>query len=177
MSPPRWSFHQLSYSDMSQHFSIHPVRGQEDLQDTIRLFSAYVKWLDVDLTFQDFEKELQSLPGKYSQPFGEILLARDLNGSAVGCVAVRPLLETKVCEMKRLYVLPEVSGLGIGRELVKHIMNTAVKVGYNEMKLDTLSSMEKAIRLYQKMGFTSTMPYYPTPLNNTVFLAKKLPQA
>ena len=162
---------------MSQHFSIHPVRSPQDLEDTNRLFSAYVKWLDIDLAFQDFEKELQSLPGKYSQPSGEILLARGLNGSAIGCVAVRPLKETKVCEMKRLYVLPEVSGLGVGRELVKHIIDTAVKAGYTEMKLDTLSSMEKAIGLYQKMGFTSTIPYYPTPLNNTVFLAKKLPQA
>ena len=154
---------------------IQPGRSEKDLQDAKTLFIAYASWLDKDLTFQDFTEELDSLPGKYAPPAGEVLLARNDQGLAIGFVALRPLVpEENVCEMKRLYVLPEGRNIGLGRRLVNAILDVATKFGYLEIRLDTLSHMHEAISLYKKFGFEEIDAYYDTPLDGTVFLDKKL---
>lgn len=153
---------------------IEPARSPQDLGSIVQLFSAYAESLGLDLSFQDFDTELTSLPGKYAPPTGEILLARDSSGDAMGCVAVRPLSPPDCCEMKRLYIIPAGRGLGIGKRLVQKILDTALSLGYNKMKLDTLPSMRQAVSLYESAGFVPITPYYKTPLPGTVFLGRQL---
>ncbi|KAL9634843.1 MAG: hypothetical protein Q9164_003841 [Protoblastenia rupestris] len=161
--------------DDDLQISIQPARASQDLQDVQTLFAAYAAWLAIDLSFQGFAAELGSLPGKYAPPRGEILLARDRKGLAIGCVAVRPLgQEGCYCEMKRLYTLPEVRGQGVGRRLVEAIVDVSIDIGYTELRLDTLENMTGAISLYQVCGFFPIDAYYETPLDGTVFLARKL---
>ena len=154
--------------------SIKPARSAQDLESTAQLFAAYVESLGLDLSFQDFDTELKCLPGKYAPPTGEILLAVDSSGYAVGCVAIRPLSPPDCCEMKRLYTLPAGRGLGIGKKLLRAILDSAASLGYSEIKLDTLPSMSQAISLYKSAGFTSTTPYYKTPFSETVFLVRQI---
>ena len=151
-----------------------PARSAQDLECTAQLFAAYAESLGLDLSFQDFDAELKSLPGKYAPPTGEVLLARDSTGTAVGCVAVRPLSPPDCCEMKRLYILPTRRGLGVGKKLLHEILDIAASLEYSEIKLDTLPSMSQAISLYESVGFAPTTPYYKTPLTGTVFLARRL---
>ena len=84
---------------------LRPATTNADLDAVRRLFRAYAESLDFDLCFQDFEHELDRLPGPYAAPDGRILLA-DVDGEPVGVVAVQPLDDDGVCEMKRLYVDP-----------------------------------------------------------------------
>ncbi|CAF0718609.1 unnamed protein product [Adineta steineri] len=116
------------------------------------------------------------MPGKYAPPTGELLLARNSQGEPIGCVALRALGSSNsgCCEMKRLYILPTARGLGLGRALVIAILDIAYTLGYDEIKLDTLPSMEAAIGLYKKVGFVETEAYYDTPLAETIFLARSL---
>ncbi|RAK86558.1 acyl-CoA N-acyltransferase [Aspergillus costaricaensis CBS 115574] len=145
------------------------------------LFTAYAAWLNIDLTFQNFQAELSSLPGKYSpQEGGDLLLAysssadpSSSSSSPLGCVALRPLSsgQQQLCEVKRLYVAPEARKMGLGRALVSAIVTRARELGYRGMRLDTLRSMEGPIRLYRSLGFVEVGPYYETPLvEETVFL-------
>ena len=150
------------------------VRLSKDVESVASLFAAYAKSLSIDLTFQDFEAELESLPGKYSPPGGEILLARDPDGRAIGCVAVRPLVSPDSCEMKRLYVTPAGRGLGLGIKLANSIIDIAASLGYTQIKLDTLPTMSEAINLYTQLGFVPTTPYYDTQVQETIFLVRKL---
>src|ERR1700733_6356013 len=100
----------------SASFQLIPVRTSEDLEATKALFNAYAASLGINLSYQNFVAEMAAMPGKYAPPKGELLLARDKVGAAIGCVGLRPL-EDGVCEMKRLYVAPEGRGLGLGRAL------------------------------------------------------------
>ncbi len=155
-------------------FRITPARSAADIEAAARLFEAYAASLGVDLAFQGFAAELATLPGCYAPPAGELLLARDMRGAPLGCVGLRPLAEDGCCEMKRLYVSPRARGLGLGRALVEAIIGEAVRIGYREMRLDTLPSMTEAITLYRKAGFRPVEPYYDTPLAGTIFLARPL---
>jgi GNAT superfamily N-acetyltransferase len=140
-------------------------RHLEEIRD---LFREYVNWLGVDLSFQDFEKELETLPGKYAPPEGTIILA-SVNGRPAGCVALRKI-DADSCEMKRLFVRDSFRGSGIGRELVHRIIKEAVSYGYKKMLLDTLESMKSARKLYEDAGFIVRDPYYHNPLEGAVFM-------
>ena len=48
------------------------------------LFDAYAASLGVNLSYQNFVAEMAAMPGKYAPPKGELLLARDGDGAAIG---------------------------------------------------------------------------------------------
>src|SRR3954452_12364369 len=154
--------------------TISPVRTPDDLASAVKLFREYAASLEIDLSYQNFEAELATLPGQYAPPSGELLLARVATGYPVGCVALRPLNAHGCCEMKRLYVAPQGRGIGLGRRLVEAILREAERIGYREMRLDTLPSMAEALAVYRRAGFEPMEPYYETPVVGTIFLRRLL---
>jgi GNAT superfamily N-acetyltransferase len=152
---------------------IRSAQSPDDIDRARLLFREYEAWLEVDLCFQNFEKELAELPGKYAPPDGRLLLAVKSGGIA-GCVALRKLGEG-VCEIKRLFVRPEFRGHGLGRQLAEAIIQEAKQLGYRRMRLDTLPpKMNDAIALYRSLGFTEIESYYDNPVPGAKFMELKL---
>ena len=137
------------------------------------LFHEYAAWLEIDLCFQNFEKELAGLPGDYTPPEGRLLLAFD-KGKLAGCVALRKI-GNRVCEMKRLFMRPAFRGHGLGRGLIEFIMREAKEIGYERMRLDTLPpKMNDAIALCRSLGFKEIEPYYENPVPGAKFMELNL---
>jgi len=155
-------------------FTIGPVASTADLDDVRVLFAAYAASLPIDLAYQGFATELATLPGAYAPPAGALLLARDGEARAIGCVALRALVPPSVCEMKRLYLSPTARGLGLGRALMDAILAEAGGLGYREIRLDTLPTMTAAIAMYRQAGFVPVAPYYDTAPAGTIFLGRAL---
>jgi GNAT superfamily N-acetyltransferase len=154
-------------------FTIVTVRDAAGLAAVAALFRAYAAGLPVDLAYQDFATELAALPGKYAGPAGALLLARAADGTAIGCVGLRPMPDG--CgEMKRLYVAPEARGLGLGRALMDAVVDQARRLGYRELRLDTLPTMTEAIAMYRRAGFTPIAPYYDGAPAGTLFLSRAI---
>ena len=142
-----------------------------------QLIEEYAAWLEFKLCFQGFEEEMRSLPGKYASPAGRLLLAL-WDGKPAGVIALRPLDEAGLCEMKRLYVRPEFRGHHIGRLLAEHVIREAAEIGYSRMRLDTVAGqMDSAIAMYRELGFQETDPYYQTPVGHTLFMELALTQS
>jgi ribosomal protein S18 acetylase RimI-like enzyme len=144
-----------------------------DIEDIVELFIAYESHIGVDLSYQNFATEVSTLPGKYAPPSGQLLIARDPAGSALGCVALRQLDATR-CEMKRLFVSPNGRGLGLGRALAEAIIGEGKRLGYREMRLDTLPTMQHAIGLYRQLDFAPIDAYYFSARPGTIFMALDL---
>ncbi len=145
---------------------------REDLREVRVLFTEYAASLGVDLSFQGFDAELEGLPGKYAPPEGALLIA-ERGGEPCGCIALRRIDE-RTCEMKRLYVRPACRQLGIGRELVRRLIEEAKAKGYGAMRLDTLPSMRSAIAMYRSFGFREIAPYVYNPVEGALFMEKAL---
>jgi GNAT superfamily N-acetyltransferase len=144
----------------------------EDRAPIARLMREYVEALEVDISFQDFESEHADLPGKYARPEGVVLIAWTAD-EAVGIVAYRPV-ERRICEMKRLYVLPRFRGTGLGRRLVEELVRDARSHGYRRMVLDTLPSMGPAQAVYSSLGLQPIPAYYDNPLPGIIYMALDL---
>ena len=145
------------------------VDSPSRLSDVRQLFREYATSLSFNLCFQGFEEELASLPGNYAAPLGRLLLAAAEDGSAMGCVGLRPL-DGDTAEIKRLYVRPAFRRYGTGRKLMQHALDAAKFIGYRRVRLDTVSSMVKANRLYDALGFREIVPYCENPLPGARFL-------
>jgi ribosomal protein S18 acetylase RimI-like enzyme len=146
----------------------------EDIPAVRELFEEYQAALGVDLAFQNFAAELAGLPGDYQSPRGRLLVAH-FDGAVAGCVALRPLDEAGViCEMKRLYVRPPFRATGLGPMLAERVIAEARAAGYAKMVLDTLPTMERAQRLYARLGFRDVAAYRHNPIAGSRFLGLEL---
>jgi GNAT superfamily N-acetyltransferase len=139
---------------------IGEANTDEDVEHARTLFKEYEAGLGITLCFQNFEQELKTLPGDYAPPDGRLLLAKDMDDQIAGCIAMRKLAPG-ICEMKRLFVRPAYRSTGLGRVLVNTLIDEARNLGYTHIRLDTLPGrMDKAIALYQSIGFVEIEPYY-----------------
>jgi putative acetyltransferase len=143
-----------------------------DLDVVRALFRAYQDWLGISLEFQDFEREFAGLPGNYASPQGALLLARD-DEQVAGVVALRPL-EAGLGEMKRLFVLPDFQGRGIGRALAVSIIEAGRRAGCRAMRLDTAARMAAAVRLYRALGFVEIPRYTYNPEPDVLYFERVL---
>ena len=144
------------------------VRKSSDVEEVRALVREYAASLPFALDFQDFDRELNELPGDYAPPRGALLLAR-----GAGCVGLRPIDGT-TCEMKRLYVRPSARGTGIGRRLAEAAITEARTLGYKRIRLDTVPGMDSAQSLYERLGFEDIAPYRSNPIPGARFLELQL---
>ena len=153
-------------------FKIITVNTEVEYAEASSLFKEYAEWLNIDLSFQNFEEELLQLKEMYSAPTGDIFLLQQEN-EFIGCVAIRKK-EEGIAELKRMYIKPTTRKSGGGTLLLEKALADATLLGYKLIRLDTLANMTPAINLYKKNGFYEIAPYYFNPEENAVFFERKL---
>ena len=144
----------------------------QDIGEIRTLFGEYSRLVSEALCFQNFDQELEALPGSYAPPEGALLIARD-GEKAAGCVALRRI-EDGSGEIKRMYVRDAYRGSGLGRRLALAIIEEAKKRKYGRVVLDTLPKLAPAIALYRDLGFRETGPYLPSPTPGAICFELKV---
>ncbi len=89
------------------------------------------------------------------QGAGAAFFVIERSGNIYGCGGIGPLSgsDESICELKKMYFLPELRGMGWGKRLARHCLNTARQLGYQKCYLETVERMWQANRLYQRLGF------------------------
>ncbi len=156
--------------------TIFHAETPEHIAPARELMTEYATALEFNLCFQNFEKEMAELPGKYALPLGRLLLAFQDERPA-GVIALRPLADDgaagniQCCEMKRLFVRPAFRGLGLGRVLAERLIEEARNCGYAYMRLDTVrGSMDRAIEMYRELGFREIPAYCENPMPGVLYM-------
>ncbi|MFC5477383.1 GNAT family N-acetyltransferase [Massilia suwonensis] len=94
-------------------------------------------------------------PADVRGPCSVFLIARDGDGLALGCGAVRPLAPG-VAELKRMYARP---GSGAGLALLKALEAQALAFGYRELWLSTRCVNQRALAFYARNGYLPVAHY------------------
>ena len=90
----------------------------------------------------------------------------------IGTVGIRRLDEIN-CELKALYLYSKYHGQGLGYRLLSTALEEAKRGGFEAIYLDTISTSERAIRLYKAVGFEEIEQYKET-IRSDVFMKKQL---
>jgi len=150
-----------------KNVDIRIANSKVDFEIAKKLIIEYVKWLNIDLTFQYYDSEINNLQDMYVKPKGGLLIASVDNTLDVGVVGIREF-EGNVCELKRMYVKDLYRKTGIGRRMLEMAVNYARDLGYDKIRLDSLSSLQVAIKLYLDYGFIETSSYRYNPSDLSV---------
>ena len=107
-----------------------------------------------DRLFEVFNTELRS---RYH--------VAEYEGKVVGGGGIYPSpgLPGDTCELVKMYLLPNVRGIGLGRLLIGKCIDDAKKAGYKKIYLETMPELQKALATYEKFGFR----YLDGPMGNT----------
>jgi GNAT superfamily N-acetyltransferase len=117
-----------------------------------------------------FFTELEKFPdAKYKSPNGAFFIIYD-DENPIGCVGLKRF-DSNSCELKRMYIKEEFRGRGFGKTIVKFIADIALRLGYEQILLDTNVEMPAAVNAYLKAGFIEIPAYCENENPNPVFLS------
>jgi GNAT superfamily N-acetyltransferase len=92
-------------------------------------------------------------------PDGVFIVLREDDGHAIGCGGIARF-DAARGEVKRMYVVPEARGRGLGRRLLEELEAQARELGYTSVVLETGDRQPEALGLYASAGF-ERIPCYP----------------
>lgn len=107
----------------------------------------------LDLMFEEYSKQKSTY------------FVVENNGKIVGGAGVAPLENdlSSICELQKMYFLPETRGLGVGSIMIETCLQTAKSFGFEKCYLETMPFMYDAQKLYKKVGFE----YICSPMGST----------
>ena len=138
--------------------SIQRAETPEDLDAVRALVRSFVRWTmdeigesDNPAIFAGLETELAGLPGRYGPPTGCLVLAR-LACEPAGCVAYYAH-DAATVEVKRMFVLPQARGHGLGGRMLALLLAQARAAGFRRVLLSSHHRMHAAHATYRGAGF------------------------
>jgi putative acetyltransferase len=154
--------------------TIESIRTDADADAFARLNET---WIAEHFALEAKDRATLADPfGVYVRPGGDVLLARDEHGTALGCIAVQPS-EDGAFELSKMAVDPAAQGHGLGRRLLDAAIARARELGATSLFLGSNTTLAPAIHLYESAGFTHVpredigpMPY----ARANVFMSLKL---
>jgi len=89
----------------------------------------------------------------------------EIDDKIVGGAGIYPSdgLPAGVCELVKMYLLPEARGVGLGKTLIEKSLQFAKENKYEQVYLESMPELKKALKVYEKFGFT----YLDGPMGNT----------
>lgn len=137
-------------------FILRPIAGADDsaMAEVIRTVMPEFGACGPGFAIND--PEVDHLSVAYAAPRSAYFVI-ETNGRVVGGAGIAPLAgaEGSICELRKMYILPEARGYGQGRRLLAHCLEEARRLGYGRCYLETLTGMNAAMRLYTEAGFTA----------------------
>ncbi|HAC34370.1 MAG TPA: GNAT family N-acetyltransferase [Gammaproteobacteria bacterium] len=141
-------------------YRIEPIAEQQDDQVRAIIQQVGAEFGAVGEGFGPGDAEVTAM-SRYYRGVDRGYWVALVDGEVVGCGGVAPFdtptvgsgLTGPICELRKLFLLPQYRGQGIGRALTVTGLQFATDFGYRHCYLDTLSSMQAARQLYRSLGF------------------------
>ncbi|EPC3543877.1 bifunctional helix-turn-helix transcriptional regulator/GNAT family N-acetyltransferase [Aeromonas hydrophila] len=156
----------LSRARRQQGYRIRPILAADNghIAAVIRAVSAEYS-LTVDKGYGVADPNLDRLHETYQGAQSRYWVIEGPDGTILGGGGIAPLAgeEGQVCELQKMYFMPSLRGLGLGRRLVLQALDEARALGYQRCYLETTAVLREATALYESLGFE----HLPGPLGCT----------
>lgn len=156
----------LSRARRQQGYWLRPIEPTDNgaIAAVIRAVSAEYG-LTADKGYGVSDPNLDRLYETYQQPKSRYWVIEGPGGEILGGGGLAPLSggDGSVCELQKMYFSPALRGLGLGRRLVLHALDTARDLGFARCYLETTAVLREATALYESLGFE----HLPGPLGCT----------
>lgn len=147
-------------------YTIIPIQAQYDADICQIIQQVGAQYGAVGDGFGPSDSEAECMSKHYLAENRSQYLVALVDGKVIGGAGIAPFLHYKeICELKKLFLLPNSQGLGIGKALTQSCLTFARQQGYQQCYLDTLSRMRTAIGLYESLGFTRLELPWPGTLH------------
>ena len=156
-----------------QNYQFILAKEKNDFDKGKELFLEYTKSKKFDLSYQNFDTELNKINIQYSFPAGGLILIQDNNNNYVGCGGIRKHKDS-IAELKRMYIKPDHRGKGLGKKLLVFLIELVKKLGYKKIWLDTLESLKEATHIYRNFGFIQIDAYRYNPNPDVLYFELEL---
>lgn len=103
------------------------------------------------------DADLADIEQSYLAPGGMFDVLVNDAGGIVGAIGLLPVSPT-TCELRKMYLAPQVRGRGWGRRLLDHALVRAAERGFTRVELETASVLKAAVALYERTGFQPFTP-------------------
>ena len=135
-------------------YLIRPIAPDDDAAMASVIRTVMPEFGAVGSGFAISDPEVDWMSRAYSEPRCAYFVI-ERNGEVMGGGGVAPLTggDPDVCELRKMYFLPEVRGMGAGAAMMSHCLAAAREIGFRRCYLETLRGMDAAMRLYERTGF------------------------
>jgi len=135
--------------------AIRPIETRDDAAVATIIRTVMPEFGAVGCGFAINDPEVDWMSRAYAQPRGAYFVVED-DGIVLGGGGVAPLSggDEDVCELRKMYFLPQARGRGAGAALMSRCLDAARGFGFHRCYLETLGGMDAAMKLYERSGFT-----------------------
>jgi putative acetyltransferase len=135
-------------------FTIRPIEPRDDAAIAAIIRTVMPEFGACGSGFAINDPEVDWMHRAYSAPRSAYFVV-ERDGVVEGGGGVAPLEggDAGTCELRKMYFLPSLRGLGAGAALMSRCLATARDLGFRRCYLETLSGMDAAMRLYERSGF------------------------
>ena len=134
-------------------FTIRPIEARDDAAVAAIIRAVMPEFGADGPGFAIHDAEVDAMHAGYARA-GHAYFVVEMDGKVCGGGGVAPLDgEAGICELRKMYFLPELRGRGAGDALMRRCLDSARALGYSRCYLETLTGMAAAQRLYDKHGF------------------------
>lgn len=135
-------------------FTIRSIEAGDDAAMAAIIRTVMPEFGAVGDGFAINDPEVDWMSRAYSDPHCAYFVVEH-QGVVKGGGGVAPLAggDGKTCELRKMYFLPELRGLGAGNALISLCLEAARSLGFRQCYLETLSGMTAAQKLYERNGF------------------------
>ena len=135
--------------------AIRPIEARDDVAIARVIRTVMPEFGAVGCGFAINDPEVDWMSRAYAQPRSAYFVVED-DGIVLGGGGVAPLSggDEDVCELRKMYFLPQARGRGAGAALMSRCLEAARGFGFRRCYLETLGGMDAAMKLYERSGFT-----------------------
>jgi putative acetyltransferase len=135
-------------------FRIRPIEPRDDAAMASIIRTVMPEFGATGSGFAINDPEVDWMHRAYTQPRCAYFVV-EREGRVVGGAGVAPLEggDPAVCELRKMYFLPEARGIGAGAAMMARCLRAARDIGFRQCYLETLTGMDSAMKLYERSGF------------------------